>query len=551
MSLECAICVGLFLAVLAVYSEVGHFLFITFDDPFYVTENAHVRAGLSAESIKWALTAIVDGNWMPVTMLSHIATTGVFGLRSGMHHWVNVLLHALASVLLFAFLKRATRTLWPSAFVAFVFALHPLHVESVAWIAERKDVLSTLLFFLTLYAYVLYAERPVLRRYLWVAGLFSLGLMAKPMLVTLPFALLLLDVWPLRRAELPRMLTEKIPLFILSLISSAITYSVQQSAGAVQRTSLADNVKNAFISYVSYIGQMFWPSGLTLMVPPRQAIATWQVIGAAVLLAGICALAVITWRSRPYIATGWFWYLGTLVPVIGLVPVGIQAHADRYMYVPMTGLCIILAWGAADIIQKRPQTKVWFATVAVASCTACLVLASAQTQYWRTSETLYQRALSVTENNFAAEYNLGEYLMDVPDRGADAVAHIEAALRIQPDSADALNILGAYLLQNGRDAEARLQFEQALRAQPQSAEAHFNLGLILEKTPLEIPDAITHYTAAVNAKPDWARAHKNLGILLLKAGRTQDASSELQRSEKIQSDPEVESILRQLGGVAP
>jgi Tfp pilus assembly protein PilF len=457
-------------------------------------------------------------------------------------------LHALAAVLLFAWLRRATRALWPSAFVAFVFALHPLHVESVAWVSERKDVLSALGWFLATYAYIRYTERPSTLRYLLVAAAFCLGLMAKPMLVTLPFTLLLLDVWPLRRTRFPRTLVEKLPLFALSMASSAVAYFVQRSGGAVQTSSFQENVRNGLISYVVYIRQMFWPTGLAMMYP-HQASTVWQAAGAFAILAGISAWAVFAWRKRPYIAIGWFWYLGTLVPVIGLVQVGIQAHADRYMYVPMIGLSVILAWGAADVVRNWPQTKSWIATAAVVSCTGCLFVASAQAEYWRNSESLYQRAINVTENNYVAEYSLGEYLMDLPGRGLEAVNHFERALRIKPESADARNSIGAYMLQNGRDGEARSQFEAALRAQPDSAEAHFNLGLIFEKSPEGIPDAIANYAAAVHTRPAWARAHKNLGMLLLRAGRTTEAIAEFEAALRIQSDPEIARIMAGLRGV--
>jgi len=581
--LDLAICMGLILIVFAVYSQVGRFDFVTVDDPLYVTDNVHVLAGLTPENIRWALTTVVDANWAPLTLLSHMAVCDLFGIESGAHHWVNVVLHALAAVLLFAWLRRATRALWPSAFVASIFALHPLHVESVAWISERKDVLSTFFWFLALYAYVRYTERPGPRRYLLMVAPFCLGLMAKPMLVTFPFTLLLLDVWPLRRARFPTTLWEKVPLFALSLLSSAVTYFAQRSGGAVQHASLGENLRNALISYASYIGQMFWPAGLAVFYPYRTSLAMWP--AALALVAGVSVWAVFAWRTRPYFATGWFWYLGTLVPVIGLVQVGGQSHADRYMYVPMVGLCVILAWGAADVLRKWPRARIGIGSAGVVSCLACLVAASAQAEYWRNSESLYQRAIGVTENNYLAQYNLGLYLEEIPGRRPDAFTHFEAALRIKPDSVDARDQIGDYLMATGHTAEGLAQFEAALRiqpdspdtrnriggalmatghtaegiaqfeavlrAQPDNAEAHFNLAVIFSKTPGRDLDAVAHYQAALQANPLLVRAHKNLGLLLLKLNRPAEALWYFKAAQRIQYDPEVARIMGGLRATSP
>lgn len=540
--LDLIVWIGLILSVLAVYSQVGHFAFVTYDDPAYVTKNDHVRAGLTPENISWALTAVVGSNWAPVTMLSYMAMGSFFGLESGAYHWVNVVFHALSAVLLFASLKRATRARWPSAFVAFVFALHPLHVESVAWVSELKDVLSTFFFFLALYAYLRYTERPSPRRYLLIMAPFCLGLMTKAMLVTFPFTLLLLDVWPLRRARFPRTVREKVPLFALSLLSSAVTYFVQRSSGAVQTVRQGESVLNALVSYVSYIGQTFWPAGLAVFYPHRRSLTVLDAACALALILTVSLLAVVTWRTRPYFATGWFWYLGTLVPVIGLVQVGRQSHADRYMYVPMIGLSIILAWGAADVIRKWPRAKFAVASAAVVSCLACLGVASAQAAYWRNTESLFQRAIGVTENNYIAQYNLGEYLADT-GRRPEAAPHFEEALRIRPDSVDAHNQMGGYLVATGHIAEGSAHFEAALRTQPDNAEANFNLAVVFSKTPGRELDAIAHYQAALAANPQLARAHKNLGFLLLQLGRTSEAMTHFAAAQRIQYDSEVAKIM--------
>jgi Tfp pilus assembly protein PilF len=544
--LDPIIWIGLVLSILAVYAQVGHFDFVNYDDTWYVTENVHVQAGLTPENIKWALTSVVDANWAPLTILSHMAVCTFFGLQSGMHHWVNVVLHALAAILLFASLRRATRALWPSAFVAFIFALHPLHVESVAWVSERKDVLSTFFWFLALYAYVRYTEQPGPRRYALVIVPFCLGLMAKAMLVTFPFTLLLLDVWPFRRAQFPRTLWEKAPLFAISLVSSIVTYLVQRSGGAVQPSPLGDRVRNALISYVSYIGQTFWPAGLAVFYPYRTALTVWHTACAFAIISGVSTLAIFAWRTRPYLATGWFWYLGTLVPVIGLLQVGGQAHADRYMYIPMVGLSVMLAWGALDVVRKWPRTRFAITAAAVVSCLACLGLASAQAGYWRNSESLYRRAIAVTENNELAQYNLGDYLMSIPDRRSEAVTHFEAALRIRPDYPDAHNHMGGYLVATGHLAEGIAQFEAAVRAYPDYAEAHFNLGVVFSKMPGRELDAIAHYQAGLRVRPDVVRGHKNLAQLLLRLGRTSEAISHFEAAQRLQYDPEVAKLLNGL-----
>lgn len=541
--LEWAVCLGLILTILAVYAPLGHFAFVTYDDPGYITENPHVRAGLTLDSMKYALTSVVSANWMPVTMLSHLTACELFDLQAGWHHRLNEVLHALAAVLLFLVLRRATRSLWPSAFAAAIFALHPLHVESVAWISERKDVLSTCFWFLALYAYVRYTERSNTRGYLLMAAAFCLGLMSKPMLVTFPFTLLLLDVWPLRRFQFPKVLWEKLPLLTLSLIFSGIVYFVQRSAGAVQNLPPGERIANALAWYAGYIGQTFWPTGLAVFYPYPKSIPAWQAAIGLAIVVGVSTLAVLTWRKLPYIATGWFWYVGTLVPVIGLVQVGFQSHADRYMYVPMIGLTIIVAWGAADLLRLWPRLKPVMITAAALSSLSCLIAASAQTDYWRDSESLYRRAIAVTGDNYVAEFSLGDYLMDIPGRGQEAISHFQTSLRIKPDQADAHNSIGAYFLQNGRDAEAIPEFEAALRIKPDLADAHFNLALAFAKIPERVTEAIAQYETALRLKPDLAVAHKNLGMLLLRLGRKTEAVAHFQAAQRLHPDPEITRIM--------
>ncbi|MBV9405513.1 MAG: glycosyltransferase family 39 protein, partial [Acidobacteriaceae bacterium] len=347
------ICLVLAAATFAVYAQVRQFEFVNYDDPDYVTGNVHVQQGLTASAVQWAFSSRDAANWFPVTRLSHLVDVQLFGMDSGMHHLVNVAIHAATALLLFLFLNRATRARWPSAFVAFVFALHPLHVESVAWIAERKDVLSAFFCFLSLWLYVRYTEQPDWRRYVLVAAAFALGLMAKPTIVTLPFLLLLLDFWPLRRGSLRvrALLKEKIPFFAMAAASSTVTYAAQQSSRAIKTFSvfpLELRIENALVSYVVYGVKTFWPVKLAVFYPYPRNIPAWEAAVAGLMLIGITVGVLRAWRRYPFLAVGWLWYLGMLVPVIGIVQVGAQARADRYTYLPMTGLLIMVAWSAAE-----------------------------------------------------------------------------------------------------------------------------------------------------------------------------------------------------------
>jgi tetratricopeptide (TPR) repeat protein len=540
------ICLALLVATCSAYAPVRHFDFVNFDDPEMVSANPHVRQGITPAGIAWALTSVEAANWFPATRLSHMLDAQFFGLASGWHHAVNVLLHALAAMVLFVFLDRATRARWPSALVAFLFALHPLHVESVAWVSERKDVLSALFWFLALWAYVRYTERPSLGRYLAVAAWFVLGLMSKPMVVTLPFVLLLLDFWPLRRAMPGKLdaalLREKIPLFALSAVASVATYLVQQRSGAVEALAafpLGLRVENALVSCCTYIAKMLWPSGLAVFYPYPAAVPLWQAALAAAALAAVTAMALRAWRRAPYLAAGWFWYLGTLLPVIGLVQVGAQARADRYTYVPMIGLAIVLAWGGADLLrraQRAPQGAPPRAQMALAAAMAlaCLPATWAQVAHWQNSETLFRHALAVTSGNYVAEHNLGSYLMDVPGRLPEAIAHLEASLRIHPESARAHTDLGTALARTpGRLPEAIAEYRVALRLAPDAAIPHNNLGNTLAKTGL-LPDAMAEYETALRLDPEYAEAHNNLGSALMKLGRPREAIAQFQTALRLQ-----------------
>jgi tetratricopeptide (TPR) repeat protein len=531
------ICLTLLMATFAVYAQVRHFDFVNLDDSSYTSGNPHVRRGITAEGLGWAFTSGDAANWFPATWISHMLDCQLFGLASGWHHVTSVAIHGLAALLLFAFLRRATGARWPSALVAFLFAVHPLHVESVAWVAERKDVLSAFFWFLTMWAYVRYTERPGWGRYVPVLVAFCLGLMAKPMIITLPFALLLLDVWPLRRLRFPAILWEKAPLLALSLAVSVITYLAQQRAGAVKALSafaLGLRLENALVSYAIYIIRMFWPVRLAVFYPYPRHIPVWQASLAGLMLAGASVMVVRLHRSRPYLATGWFWYLGTLIPVIGLVQVGAQARADRYTYIPMVGLSIMVAWGLAEVAH-HPRVKPLAVALMSLACLVCAVLAWYQVQHWRNSETLFRHALEVTTDNAVAHDNLANYLMNVPGGLPEAVGHLEAALRIDPDSVPAHTGMGSALASMpGRLPEAFPHFQAALRLAPDWPIAHDELGSALMKAG-RLPEAIAEFTTALRLDPDYADAHFNLGVALSQVpGRIPEAIDEYQAALRIQ-----------------
>jgi tetratricopeptide (TPR) repeat protein len=558
----------LLLATFAAYAQVFQYDFVNYDDPDYVTDNAHVRAGLTPEGVRWAFTAGDDANWLPFTRLSHMLDTQLFGLQSGYHHLTNVLLHALSTLLLFSVLRRTTGALWRSALVAFLFALHPLHVESVAWIAERKDVLSALFWFLTLWLYVRYVERPALGRYLLVLVSFALGAMSKPMIVTLPFVLLLLDVWPLRRKPSGRLWLEKVPLLVISIASSLVTYFVQQRGGAViplDSLPITTRVSNALVSYVAYVWQTLWPARLAAFYPLAD-IPAWQVIAAALVLLVISFLAMRLLRSHPYFPVGWFWYLGTLVPVIGIVQVGTQSRADRYTYIPLVGIFILIAWGAADVAQRWPRAKPALISSCTLACAACFTLTLFQIRHWKDSQALFEHAIQVTSDNYVAYNGLGiafrhqDRLEDArtnyeqairirpqfPDAHTnladvlllqghpeDAVPHLLFALSIKADFAEAHVNLGAALNKLGRHTESIAQYREALRLQPNDAVAHSGLGGSLADSG-QTSEGLQEMFEAVRIKPEYADGQNSLGILLGTLGRTEDAIVHLMEAVRLQ-----------------
>lgn len=525
------IAAALALLTLAAYSSVSSFEFSTFDDPQYVVDNPRVNQGLSRESVAWAFTTGHASNWHPLTWLSHMLDAQLFGMRAGYHHWVSVLLHVANTLLLMAFLVRTTGAVGRSAFVAALFALHPLHVESVAWIAERKDVLSTLFFMLTLLFYQRYARAATPARYLPVFACLALGLMAKPMLVTLPFVLLLLDVWPLGRyrpgeggGPVLRLVAEKLPLFALAAASSIITFLVQREGGAVsglELTPLGLRLANALVSSVLYIRNMFWPANLAVMYPMPASIPAWQWLGALLTLLAISYGVLRQATRRPWLAVGWFWYLGTLVPVIGLVQVGTQAMADRYTYIPLIGLFIIVSWGGYDLLARyaRPRWTVpLLATLLVAALSAATWH---QTRYWSDARTLWQHALEVSRDNYRAHVALGS-LLEEEGHNREAAEHFAAALRIEPRYAEAHNKLGVALAALGHPDQALEHYRRALRLNPGLAAAHTNLGNALAAQG-RLDGALREYQEALRLNPDDALAANGMGSALDEMGRVDEA----------------------------
>jgi tetratricopeptide (TPR) repeat protein len=476
---------------IAVYWPVLYNDFISYDDTDYVTVNMMVRQGLTLKGFTWAFTAFHAGNWHPLTWLSHMLDVEMFGLNPLGHHAANLLLHTLNSVLLCALLHRMTGFIGRSMVVALLFAVHPLHVESVAWISERKDVLSTLFWFLTMWSYLCYASKPSLKRYLPVVAFFALGLMAKQMLVTLPLVLLLMDFWPLNRLNLNRgndrpergalrlLLVEKIPLLLMSAAASIVTLHAQDSGGALAHgdpQSIFLSAGNAFISYVKYIGKMFWPTDLALFYPfEPSAVTLVKVAGAVALLALLTGLVIAQGNKRPYLVFGWFWYLITLLPVIGFIRIGGQALADRYTYIPLTGLFLMIIWGGAEAADRWRKGIGAAAGAAVIVVALLSVLTATQIRYWQNSYALYSHALAVVKRNWMAHNNIGILLAQY-NRNDEALFHFQESVRFNPKGVEGFRNLGNSLQMAGKNNEAEEAFRQAIRINPNDAESHYRLG---------------------------------------------------------------------------
>ena len=579
--------VMLFLVLLTsvVYFQVKDHDFINLDDADYVTGNPHVKAGLTLESVKWAFTSYYDYNWHPLTWLSHMLDVQLFKLNPGWHHLTNLFFHIANTLLLFLVLHRMTKAIWQCAFVAAVFALHPLHVESVAWVAERKDVLSTFFWLLTMGAYVFYVEKPEMKRYLLALLFFALGLMAKPMLVTLPFVLLLLDYWPLDRYQkrtiaqtagvaapkamspvkvkqrrksktwhhgaeekkpaeksidflnlwtlIRPMVWEKVPFFCLTTASSIVTYVAQQSAmSSFQALPLISRIANAFVSYFMYIAKMIWPNTLAVFYPHPGIWSYWQVFGAAAMLTAITFAVIWNAKRFPYLIVGWLWYAGTLVPVIGIIQVGIQAMADRYTYVPLIGLLLMIAWAVPDILKEWRYSNLFLAIAAGVILSALMILTWIQVNYWRNPIILFEHTLRVTgNNNIMAHNGLGGALLS-QKRIEEAIAHYRESLRINPRDGKVHNLLGAALREQGKLEEAVAHYREALRINPRNGEAHSNLAIALQDQGL-IEEAVEHYRTAISLGYDPRDVYFNLGCLLASQGRFDEAASNFKEGLRI------------------
>lgn len=522
---ELFIAFGLIAVTLAVYAQVISHQFIILDDNSYIRDNPMVNRGLTLTGIAWAFTTFHAANWHPLTWLSHMLDSQIFGLNAGGHLLVNALIHASNTLLLFLFLRRVTGAKWQSAIVAALFALHPLHVESVAWAAERKDTLSTFFGLLSLVAYARYAETLSWKRYALVAVALALGLMAKPMLVTWPFVLLLLDYWPLRRFQWQRatgtggfvralapLVREKLPLFCLVAASAVITIIAQSHGGAVRtlvQVSVSLRLSNAVVSYAKYLFLTVWPSDLAMYYPfPRAGVPVWQLVCAIVLLAVITAFVLRQARERPYLLMGWLWFVGTLVPVIGLVQVGEAAMADRYSYIPSIGLFVAFVFGLSDLARAFRIDRLAMGTLTVAALSVLACLTAMQIGRWRNSATLFQYTSSVAPGNYLIENNLALGLLQ-QDRKDDALQHFYRASELAPGNADIRSNLGLMLARQGRMAEAVEQLNEALRLNPNSADAHNNLGLVLLRSG-KVEESIPHFSAAIRLKPELAVARDNL-----------------------------------------
>jgi tetratricopeptide (TPR) repeat protein len=572
----------LVLVTIALYWPATRYDFSSLDDPEYVTENPHVQGGLNWAGVKWAFCNTEQAAyWAPLMWLSHLLACQLFGLNAWGHHLINVLLHAANTALVFLVFRRMTGAAWRSLILAALFGLHPLRVESVAWVTERKDVLSTLFWMLTLWAYVKYVEAAEVRNSkssLWYGAalaMFVLGLMSKAaMLVTVPCVLLLLDYWPLERFKSSsawQLVTEKIPFFALAAVASVVTFMAQKHGGAVaavENLPLGARSGNALISYCRYLGKLFWPTDLAVFYPHPGYWPLEQVLLAGVLIVGISVLLFVKQRRYPFLLMGWLWFCGTLVPVIGLMQAGEQAMADRFTYVPSLGVLILAIWGAHELTRRWRYQVIVLSVAGSAAIVLGIGLTRQQLGHWKDDETLFRHALEVTENNYfahkvlgdallkkgqtdeainqyqeairlnpeyaGAHYNLGNALLK-KDQTDEAISQYQEVIRLKPDDADAHNNLGDALLKKGQTDEAIHQYQEAIRLKPDGADAHYNLGNALRKKG-QIDEAINQYQEVIRLKPDDAEAHNNLGVALAIKGQTEEAIRQFQEAIRLKPD---------------
>lgn len=508
-----AICIALVALTWAVFGQTFHHQFINYDDPLYVYDNPHVRAGLSWHGVAWAFTHIHSQNWHPLTTISHMLDCSLFGLDPGAHHLVNVVWHSVAALLLFVLLQQMTGRIWPSALVAAVFAIHPLRVESVAWIAERKDVLSGVFFMLTLLAYFHWTRKPSLGRYVTMSILFACGLMSKPMLVTTPLVLLLLDYWPLGRfkeSAITKLIIEKIPLFALSAGSIVATLWAQNFAlGSTDFLPLKWRITNALFSYFEYIRQMFWPVDLIpFYVHPENRLEMWRLILAVLVLICVTGVSIARRRKNPYLLAGWLWYLIMLIPVIGIVQVGLQGHADRYTYLPQIGLYVALVWLICDLTKSWRSQRIVLSSAAILTVTTLSILSGKQTVHWRDTETLWRHTLAVTPDSDVAHAGLAGILF-VRGQIDESIEHYERALRLRDGNVAAHFGLGRALAAKQKIDASIFHFQKALSIQPDFIAASNDLGVQFASKG-EIKEAIAAWRQTLSFDPDNADALNNI-----------------------------------------
>lgn len=545
------ICLFIFLAVFAAFYPITGNGFINYDDNDYVTENLHVQAGLTWRQAAWAFANTDAGNWHPLTWLSHMLDCQWYGPNPWGHHLTSVLIHAANAVLVFVVLRAMTGAMWRSLFAALLFGLHPLRVESVAWIAERKDVLSAMFWLLSMWAYIAYArnqkDRP--RRAAvnyWIALVcLALGLMSKPMVVTLPLALLLIDCWPLQRMtrdNAARLFLEKGPFFLLAIAGSVIAFLAQRSQGAViDYLPLSHRLETAVLAYSRYLGNFFVPVNLAVLYPhPAGRWPLSEVLAAAALFVAVSGAVLMAARSRPYCLMGWWWYVLTLLPVIGVVQIGSQSLADRYTYIPGLGLAVILTWGVCDLAAKLPGKRLMLGTAATAAVLACVALTRHQIRFWKNSGTLFSHAVAVTDNSYVARKALADFDAS-QGRTEEAIALYREALKMDPGYEGAHLNLGAVFSQLGDVNDAMAEFKQAIQLKPDDPSAYNDLGAVVAATQLD--EGMSLFQKAIQLEPGYADAHKNLGQALAIKGRSQEAVAQYQESLRLRPNPDVNYLL--------
>jgi Tfp pilus assembly protein PilF len=538
LSIVIGICLVLSGITWLVFAPTLHADFINYDDPTYVYQEPRVTSGLSVQGITWAFTHFHSENWHPLTTISHMLDCQIYGLNPAGHHLTNVLLHTAAVILLFLVLRQMTGAIWRSAFVAAVFAIHPLRVESVAWISERKDVLSAVFFMSILGTYTRYAREPSLKRYLLVALLFAFGLMSKPMLVTVPLLLLLLDYWPLQRivdlAALRKSALEKIPLLGLSVASCIVTIFAQKgTVSPLEKLPLLWRLENGCATYLIYVWQMIWPVRLLpFYFHPGSHLSARSLAASVAFFVGMTTLAFVARRRLPYLFTGWLWYVGMLVPVIGIVQVSMQARADRYTYLPQMGMYLLVTWGVVDLLSGWRSRRFVLGACAALVIGALVPVARAQVSYWRNSESLWTHAIAVNPRDGLAEFSLGDFFL-AHDRAEEAVSHLNKAVSILPNYAPAHFQLAVALGNEGNVDAAISEYRKVLSLGSDTLAVRYNLANVLLQQG-EVDEAISHYNAALKIQPDYADAETNLANALLQKGEIGDATTHYENALKLQ-----------------